>query len=150
MNLTSNIQLQDKENKPSSNSNIINSNNFNNNPFIPKISSTENKENTNYFPAAQSTLSHKVNSSNPKSNFNLSTIKISSGTDTCSNFNTNYNIDNFNNTSTNAISQSHGQFKARAMPQYTYMEVKKSTHMLTIPVSPKLRTTARSQKKINK
>jgi hypothetical protein len=118
MNLTSNIQLQDKENKPSSNSNIINSNNFNNNPFIPKISSTDNKENTNFFPAAQSTLLYKVNSSNPKSNF--------------------------------TISQSHGQFKARAIPQYTYMEVKKSTHMLTIPVSPKLRTTARSQKKINK
>jgi len=144
--LNSNNIFQEKDNKIVCNSGI--SSNFSNNPSIPKLAS--DKENLN-ISHTQSCLLKKINHTK-NSNVNLSTIKISSGAETCPNLNTNYNIDKLSNlsyfSSANANSQSHGQFKARSIPQYTYREVKKSTHILTIPVSPKLRTTARSQKKV--
>ncbi len=40
------------------------------------------------------------------------------------------------------------KFIARALPNFTCLEVKKSTHVLTTPKSPELKTKARSQSKL--
>ncbi len=52
-----------------------------------------------------------------------------------------------NNTDINPFKLAQNNFKARVLPNFTYLEVKKSNKSLTVPKSPELKTKERSVSK---
>lgn len=53
-----------------------------------------------------------------------------------------------NNTEINPLKSTQNNFKARVLPNFTYIEVKKSNKSLTVPKSPELKTKDRSKSKL--
>lgn len=53
-----------------------------------------------------------------------------------------------NNTEINPLKSTQSNFKARVLPNFTYLEVKKSNKSLTVPKSPELKTKDRSKSKL--
>jgi hypothetical protein len=107
---------------------------FNNNT-LPNTNKKENRKHNN------------ISNSNFKQAINNINININIVLPSPSPFNENENsLNNLNNITSN-LTTSSSKFKAKPLPNFIPLEVKKSSKELTQPISPKLITKSRSLKR---
>jgi hypothetical protein len=129
---------------------------------VNNISKVENISNSNpefknetdfinpiFMPISMSVSNNIISNSEPQSTTNLATATTVKNTLSLKT-STFIDKENFPQATQIKSLMKSSSFKAKPVPNFTFLEVKKSSHVLTTPKSPPLMTKSRSMHKLNK